>query len=209
MPEDSVGGRIKACRKVSGHSQAWLARALGINRSTVSRYEKGITEKITLSTLEKIADLLGTTCEYLCYGKGPIHAEAISSEDDSKAPAYLRSPGPLYAEVKKESELTAKTIPQICRSGRFIMRVETEDLAPRIVPGDLLTVVVSDTIKNKYISVLFVDGKIKIRRVTCDDAFVTFMPVSGSLYPEIHAVNELQDTMQVIGYVERLESGKP
>ncbi len=135
MPENNVGERIKACRESGKYSQAWLARELGIDRSTISRYEKGITEKITLSTLEKIAELLGTTREYLCYGRGPMKIASALPESNDAAQTYLRSPGLPYETVRKESELTEETLPQICRSGRFTMSVETEELAPGLCRG--------------------------------------------------------------------------
>ena len=207
MPEKSIGERIRICRETNGYSQAWLANALGINRSTISRYEKGVTEKITISTIEKIAELLGTTKEYLCYGREPI-AGGNSKKGDA-AGAYLKSPALAYGTIKKESEISEKNLAQICRSGRFVMRVETDALTPRIAPGDLLTVVVSDEVRNKYINVLLMDGKIKMCRLSCENNIVTFMPNNGSMYPEIYKIGELQEKMKIIGYVEKLESGRP
>lgn len=207
MPDKSIGERIRICREENGYSQAWLANALGINRSTISRYEKGITEKITISTIEKIANLLGTTKEYLYYGKDQITAGNLKKGDT--AGTYLRSPALTYANIKKESEINEQNLAQICRSGRFILRVETDALTPRIVPGDLLTVTVSNEIKNKYINVLLMGGKIKMCRLTCENNIITFMPNSGSMYPEIYEIGELEEKMKIIGYVEKLESGKP
>ena len=207
MPEKSIGERIRICRETCGYTQAWLAGALGVNRSTISRYEKGETKKITISTIEKIAELLGTTKEYICYGREPIAAGNLEKGD--VAGSYLRSPAPAYANIKKESEINEKNLAQICRPGRFIMRVETEALAPRIVPGDLLTIAVSNKIQNKYINVLLMDGKIKMCRLTCENNIVTFMPNKDSMYPEIYKLGELEEKMKIIGYVEKLESIKP
>ena len=209
MPENTVGKRIKACREAGGYSQAWLARELGIDRSTISRYEKGTTGKITLSTLEKIAELLGTTREYLCYGRGPVRVADAGEQAEPAMQDTLRSPAASYHSVRRESELTEKVLAQLCRSGRFVMRVETEELIPRIAPGDQLTVVVSDQIKNKYINLFLADGKIMLRRVSCDGSIVTFMPNGASLYPESYALDELQEKMKIIGYVEKLESSQP
>lgn len=207
MPGNQIGARIKTCREASGVSQAWLAEALGINRSTISRYEKGVTGKITISTIEKIAALLGTTTEYLYYGGDVIVSE--SSETEAVPPHYVRAPGLVYGKVKKESEINDKNIAQICKAGSFVMSVETEELAPRIVPGDRLTIVVSEEIQNKYINVLLINGKIKMCRLTCENDIVTFMPANGAMYPEICTLDELKEKMKIVGYVERLESSKP
>ncbi len=207
MPGNQIGARIKTCREACGVSQAWLAEALGINRSTISRYEKGITGKITISTIEKIANLLGTTTEYLYYGGDTIASEAPETKPLSQS--YVHASAIAYGKAQKEFEINEKNIAQICRAGRFVMCVETEELTPRIVPGDRLTIVVSEEIQNKYINVLLVDGKIKMCRLTCENGIVTFMPASSSMYPEICTLDELKEKMKIVGYVEKLESSKP
>ena len=40
MPENNMGERIRICREQRGVSQAWLADALGMDRSTIFRYER-------------------------------------------------------------------------------------------------------------------------------------------------------------------------
>ena len=208
MP-DSIGARIKACREAKGYSQARLARALDVDRSTIFRYEKGVTEKISLSTLEKIAHILDTTHEYLCYGKGPILRTEAETASTESTPFYMRSPAPGYENVRKESELNEQTLSQYHCASRFIMRVESEDLSPRIVPGDLLTIVVSYEIQNKYVNLLYMDGRVLLRRVTCENNVVTLMPNRGSLYSDIYTIEELKKKMKIIGYAEKLESTKP
>ena len=121
----------------------------------------------------------------------------------------MRSPAPGYENVRKESELNEQTLSQYHCASRFIMRVESEDLSPRIVPGDLLTIVVSYEIQNKYVNLLYMDGRVLLRRVTCENNVVTLMPNKGSLYSDIYTIEELKKKMKIIGYAEKLESTKP
>ena len=60
-----VGKRIKERRKELGMSADALASALGKDRSTIYRYEKGDIENMPLDILEPIAKVLRTTPQYL------------------------------------------------------------------------------------------------------------------------------------------------
>ena len=61
----NVGQRIKHRRKELKISADELAKALGKDRSTIFRYEKGDIEKLPLDILEPIAKVLQTTPQYL------------------------------------------------------------------------------------------------------------------------------------------------
>ena len=61
----NVGQRIKKRRKELGISADKLGEALGKDRSTIFRYEKGDIEKLPLDILEPIAKVLQTTPQYL------------------------------------------------------------------------------------------------------------------------------------------------
>ena len=61
----NVGQRIKQRRKELRISADELGKALGKDRSTIFRYEKGDIEKLPLDILEPIAKVLQTTPRYL------------------------------------------------------------------------------------------------------------------------------------------------
>jgi transcriptional regulator with XRE-family HTH domain len=61
----TVGHRIKQRRKELKMSADELGSRLGVNRSTVFRYESGFIEKLPIDILEPIAKALQTTPAYL------------------------------------------------------------------------------------------------------------------------------------------------
>jgi transcriptional regulator with XRE-family HTH domain len=61
----NVGQRIKQRRKELRISADMLGEALGKDRSTIFRYERGDIEKLPLDILEPIAKILQTTPQYL------------------------------------------------------------------------------------------------------------------------------------------------
>lgn len=60
-----TGQRIKELRKAIGKSADQVADELGVSRSTIFRYESGYIEKVPANVISELADILGTTPEYL------------------------------------------------------------------------------------------------------------------------------------------------
>lgn len=63
----SIGERISYLRKQQNISQFQLAKALGVSRQAVSKWENDQTSPDTLNLI-KLADLLGTDSEYIATG---------------------------------------------------------------------------------------------------------------------------------------------
>ena len=61
----TTGQRIRNRRKEIGMSADELADKIGVNRSTIFRYENGDIEKLPLSNLQPIAESLDVTVDYL------------------------------------------------------------------------------------------------------------------------------------------------
>ncbi|MBS4914059.1 MAG: helix-turn-helix transcriptional regulator [Veillonella sp.] len=65
---EKIGARIKELRKKKKYSQSELMRLVGINtHSTISKLENG-TIGLSIDSVIKYADALGTTPEYLLFG---------------------------------------------------------------------------------------------------------------------------------------------
>lgn len=62
---DTIGARIRECRKREGISAEELAKKLGKNKATVYRYENDDIKDLPITTLEPLARALNTTPAYL------------------------------------------------------------------------------------------------------------------------------------------------
>ena len=70
--------RIRQRRKALGLTAAQVAKALGVSRATVYRYEAGQIEKLPARALEPLAALLQTTSGYLLNGEGEAAADPLT-----------------------------------------------------------------------------------------------------------------------------------
>lgn len=78
----NVGQRIKQRRKELGISADKLGEALGKDRSTIFRYERGDIEKLPLDILEPIAKVLQTTPRYLMGWEEEKTAKPTVNDDE-------------------------------------------------------------------------------------------------------------------------------
>ncbi|MEF9915797.1 MAG: helix-turn-helix transcriptional regulator [Lachnospiraceae bacterium] len=75
----TIGDRIRASRKLMMLNQTELAKQLGKSLRTIQKYESGEIE-VSISMLEKIADKLDTTLEYLIgYPLNQINIQQLSN----------------------------------------------------------------------------------------------------------------------------------
>ena len=79
---DAVVDRIFALTKENGMEQKKLAEILGITDKKVSAWKTG-RSKTYRDQIEKIAEVLGTTTEYLLTGNGPKYKTATADVSNS------------------------------------------------------------------------------------------------------------------------------
>lgn len=85
--ENTIGKRIKECRKNKGMTQEALAEAMLTDKSTISLYENDKID-IKSSVFIELARVLGCTAGYLLEGETPesIDAEFLSIMSRIKNP---------------------------------------------------------------------------------------------------------------------------
>lgn len=86
-----VGKRIESCRKARGMTLDEVGRLLGLHRSSILRYENGYTKQIKLVVLERLAEILNTTPEYLMTGFDSSSDNEENDEIDNCADSFNNS----------------------------------------------------------------------------------------------------------------------
>lgn len=73
------GIRIKELRTLAQMSQEELGRRIGVQRAAVQKYEKGTVQNVSISTIEKIANVFNVSPTYLV-GWENVEANPLSAE---------------------------------------------------------------------------------------------------------------------------------
>lgn len=89
---DNLGTRIQELRKQNGYSQVELGQKVGVSKSQINRYENKEVQP-PADILNKMADLFGTSVDYL-----------INGQSEEKAKATLKN-AELLKQFKQVEEL--------------------------------------------------------------------------------------------------------
>ncbi len=203
----TTGERLRTLRKELGISADDVAKALGVSRATVFRYEKGDIEKVPGSMLEPLAKVLHTTPAYLMgWENNPLPADAYPYNPTHRIPILGRiSAGlPLYAE----EHIEGWTYTELNGGAEyFALRVHGDSMdALGIKDGYLVDVRRQDMVENGEVAIVMVgDDEATMKRFYQDGDTVTLMPQSTNPahMPQIYNLKETP--IRVIGKVVKAE----
>lgn len=85
---DTIGARIKECRKREGLSAEELAKKLGKNKATIYRYENADIKDLPITILEPLAKALNTTPAYLL-GWDKEESNSLSTREEREIESDL------------------------------------------------------------------------------------------------------------------------
>jgi transcriptional regulator with XRE-family HTH domain len=97
----AIGLKIQAARMAKGMTQGELAKALGIDRGSVGRWETGRSVPRQVG-IPKVAKLLGTTPEFLLSGSSDFNAASANVE-------VLRAERRTLKEIREEVKKLSRT----------------------------------------------------------------------------------------------------
>ena len=86
----TIGSRINELRKKNNFSQEYVAEQLEVSRQAVSKWERDLSAPDT-ENLIKLADLLGSSVEYIASGKMQDHSEKNSFCEKKLTKVYPRN----------------------------------------------------------------------------------------------------------------------
>ncbi len=199
----NIGQRIKERREQLSLSLQDVADKMDVNRSSIMRWENGETSRIKLPMLERLAQFLQTTPEYL-----------MGYEQETKANTYSRSIPPesacllpILKNITSE-EITPEDgniidyalADAACRHDCFFLRVSESAMAPRLDENDDLLVRRQNTLANGELGVFLLDGNTCIIRLYYQEERLelhSFNPY----YPTLRFHKNETDRVRIIGKI--------
>lgn len=203
-----IGNRIEKSRKALGMTQEELASTLGLNKSTIQRYESGKIEKIKLPVIEAMANTLGVSPEYLAaksdlpesnievLPNSKIHMipvfETVSAGFGAYASDYIIDYVPLYiANISDVSDM-------------MCIKVSGDSMYPKIEDGDIIVVRRQPYVDNGQIAVVLIDGEEGVvKKINAGKDFVELISINP-MYPPRIFEGENTERLNIVGLVRQI-----
>ena len=207
---DERAKRISEAIEKSGLSYPELERLTGISKSSLQRYATGVTKKIPIDCIEKIAEATHSDARYLMGWEDDKPADTLTvlpTEKIHMIPvfgsvaagfgAYASSDIleyiPLYIENDCDVENT------IC------ITVKGQSMYPKIEEGDRIVVRRQDSVDNGRIAVVMIGDEAVVKKVNFDGErleLTSFNPeyppriIEGEALAECRIVGLVQEVMK-------------
>ena len=208
-----IGTRIKMIREEKGLTQEELAKTLGLNKSTIQRYETAKIEKIKLPVIDAIAQKLDVNPEWLSDKTNIRLTYSDTSPKLTKIP-YTESgcvKVPLIGRAAAgytcyaEENITAYVLTDsdILKDGydHFWLKVKGDSMEPTLLEGDLVLVRAQSVLETPCLAVVTVDQEDGlVKYVDIDTHKITLTSVNPYYPPRVFEKEEM-NRVRVVGIV--------
>lgn len=153
--------RIKELRKNKHLSQLDLADKLGVNKVTVSQYERGV-RRPNIDVVSALCDIFNVSTDYLL-GEDDVTVRFVNGEGLKKLDAVQRIPvlGRVAAGIPIEAiedVIDWEDITEDAPGEYFGLRIKGDSMSPRIVEGDTVIVHAQSDAENGDVVIVQING---------------------------------------------------
>ena len=196
--------RLKDCRVKSGRTLEQIGEIVGAHKTTVMRWEKGETERISLPTIQKLAQLYNVNPAWLMGASVPESDIGDIPEGFMPVPKANKVPrlgviscgDPINSEENFDGY---DDVPEhiVCD---FTLKCEGDSMTgARINDGDLVYIRQQSTVENGQIAAVLIDGTEKLlKRVYINDNSI-ILQAENPAYPPRMFSKEDMNRVSIIG----------
>lgn len=192
------GDRLKEIRIKQGISQQKLADFLGVDRTTIGKYElKNVTPNTDV--LKKMASFLNTTEIYLM---------GFEESSQKKAPIQgVKIPvlGRVVAGVPIEATTEILDYEEIhpdlaCTGDFFALQIKGDSMEPRICEGDVVIVKKQNDVENGNVAIVLINGcEATVKKIKKTENGIILIGYNAAVYePHFYTNEEIQKLPVVI-----------
>lgn len=177
MKSIEVAKRIEKIAEEKGISGAELARRVGTDRSTITRYYKG-TRKISMEELPKFAEVLEVDVIELLFGSEIKNISTISHEKIAiPVLGKIACGEPILAKENIESYIY-KPVDSLPSGEIFALQAKGDSMEPTIPDGAIVLLRVQPEVENGEIAAVLVNGdeEATLKRIRKENGFIWLVP---------------------------------
>jgi repressor LexA len=197
---------LRALRESKGLLQKEVAEAVGVDRTSYVRYERGDSEP-SFQTLDKLARFFNVSADYLL-GRQPYPATPKST-GGVWIPVLGKVAAGVPIEAIEDIEDYEEITLEMARAGEyFALRIKGDSMEPRIADGDVVIVREQNDCNNNDVAVVIVNGdEATVKRIKKMPEGIMLIPSNPSYEPMFFSNTDIEKlSVVVIGKVVELRA---
>lgn len=197
---------LRRLREARGLFQKDVASAIGVDRTTYVKYERGDSEP-SFQILEKLADFFNVSVDYLL---GRDNASSLpQSTGGTWVPVLGRVAAGIPIEAIEEVEDYEEISPDMAKTGEFFaLKIQGDSMEPKISNGDVVIVRQQPDCDNGDIAVVLVNGdEATVKRIKKNPEGIMLIPNNTSYEPMFYSNDDVKKLpVRIIGKVVELRA---
>ena len=204
----TTGERIKMLRKEHNLTQEELGAKIGVQKAAIQKYEKGTVKNIKRDSLLKLAQILGTTPEYLLgWDETPSNIEPINDSEFVMIPIIGKVAAGISCFAENNIVDYEPVLKSDVRDGEqySFLRVVGDSMYPVFMEGDLVLVRCQSSVDSGSYAVVTIDGEDGvIKKVVYGKDFIELQSINP-MYPPRRFEKEEVLRIRVFGLVREIK----
>ncbi len=200
----NIGHNMKALRESENMTQGDLASKIGVSRSTIGMYERGLREP-DFETTEAIADLFNVDMNYLLGKGGSENSDFFSARQRNRIPVLGSIPAGIAIEAIEDVTDWEELPDRMMKGGKqyFGLKVKGDSMWPDFLEGDTVIIQRQPVCENGDICAVYINGfEATLKQVRLhDDGSITLQPKNPNYPPRTFTAEEVKTTPVTIAGV--------
>lgn len=188
-------------------TQEDLGKIIGVQKAAIQKYEKGTVKNIKRASLIKLAEVLGTTPEYIIGWDAPKNIEPLDTSGLKMIPII----GRVAAGTSCLAESNIIGYEPVQGSGKSkseqyaFLRVTGDSMYPMFMDGDLVLVRIQPSVDSGAYAVVTIDNEDGVvKQIVYGSDFIELRSVNP-MYPPRRFENEDVTRIRVFGVVKEVK----
>lgn len=192
-----MGDILKTLRKQKNLTLEEVANIIGVQKSAIYKYEKGIVENMKRSTIKKLADLYGVKPSYL-----------MGFESSTIINVYSSVHAGILSEAIEDIVDTEEISEKMANSDKtyFGIKVKGDSMSPKYIENDTLIVEKCSTCNSGDDCIVAInDNEAFLKRVYINENGITLQALNPNYEPLIYTNKQIKEIpITIIGIVREL-----
>lgn len=209
---EKVGNRLYKARINSGYTLEFVGSKIGVHKSTISRWEKGETEKIKLPIIESLAKIYNVNPSWLAgINDNPTIQKSFKVESNVfpspdmvvKIPVVgkISAGMPLLAVENIVSYAYAPSSQVKQGYTYFYLTVQGDSMNLKFHEGDIILVQKQSDLENDEIGVILINGEATVKKYKNENGLIILQPMSTNPEHQVQIYNPREKDIEIIGKV--------